>query len=76
MEIFRDKPKKYSNKQDFVFQAVEWIGEDVISDEFDNDDLDETDDLEDSLKDDLATDDLVDEFRDFIDSINPEDFQP
>jgi len=45
-------------------------------DEFDNDDLDETDDLEDSLKDDLATDDLVDEFRDFIDSINPEDFQP
>ena len=25
---------------------------------------------------DLATDDLVDEFRDFIDSINPEDFQP
>ena len=36
MEIFRDKPKKYSNKQDFVFQAVEWIGEDVISDEFDN----------------------------------------
>jgi DNA polymerase elongation subunit (family B) len=38
MEIFRDKPKKYSNKQDFVFQAVEWIGEDIISDEFDNDD--------------------------------------
>jgi bifunctional DNase/RNase len=45
-------------------------------DEFDGDDLDEADELEDSLKDDLATDDLVDEFRDFIDSINPEDFQP
>ena len=45
-------------------------------DEFDDDDLDEADELEDSLKDDLATDDLVDEFRDFIDSINPEDFQP
>ena len=45
-------------------------------DEFDGEGLDEADDLEDSLKDDLATDDLVDEFRDFIDSINPEDFQP
>jgi bifunctional DNase/RNase len=45
-------------------------------DEFDDEDTDETDDLEDSLKDDVATDDLVDEFRDFIDSINPEDFQP
>ena len=43
-------------------------------DEFD-DDLNESDDLEDSLEEDLATDDLVDEFRDFIDSINPEDFQ-
>jgi bifunctional DNase/RNase len=45
-------------------------------DEFDDEDTDETDDLEDSLKDNVATDDLVDEFRDFIDSINPEDFQP
>jgi len=44
-----------------------------MGDEFDDaDDLDESDGLEDSL----ATDDLVDEFRDFIDSINPEDFQP
>ena len=40
-----------------------------------DDDLNESDDLEDSLEEDLATDDLVDEFRDFIDSINPEDFQ-
>lgn len=38
-------------------------------------DLNESDNLEDSLEEDLATDDLVDEFRDFIDSINPEDFQ-
>jgi len=44
-----------------------------MGDEFDDaDDLDESAELEDSL----ATDDLVDEFRDFIDSINPEDFQP
>lgn len=35
------------------------------------------DDLEASLQGDMAsTDDLVDEFRDFIESINPEDFQP
>jgi hypothetical protein len=35
------------------------------------------DDLEASLQGDIAsTDDLVDEFRDFIESINPEDFQP
>jgi hypothetical protein len=38
MEIFRDKPKKYSNKQDFVFQIVEWIGEDHMSDEIDDND--------------------------------------
>lgn len=38
MEIFRNQSRKYSNKQDFVFQAVEWIGEDHMSDEFDNDD--------------------------------------
>ena len=38
MEIFRDKQRKHSNKQEFIFQIVEWIGEDVISDEFDNDD--------------------------------------
>jgi len=44
-----------------------------MGDEFDDaDELDDSDELEDSL----ATDDLVDEFRDFIDSINPEDFQP
>jgi hypothetical protein len=37
----------------------------------------EPDDLEASLQGDMAsTDDLVDEFRDFIESINPEDFQP
>ena len=38
MDGYRDKTRKHSNKQDFVFQAVEWVGEDVISDEFDNDD--------------------------------------
>jgi DNA polymerase elongation subunit (family B) len=38
MEIFRDKPKKYSNKQDFIFQAVEWVGEDISSDANDDDD--------------------------------------
>ena len=44
-----------------------------MGDEFDDaDELDDSDELGDSL----ATDDLVDEFRDFIDSINPEDFQP
>ena len=46
MEIFRDKPKKHSNKQDFIFQIVEWIGEDVISDEFDNDDDSQPDKLQ------------------------------
>jgi DNA polymerase elongation subunit (family B) len=50
MEIFRDKPKKYSNKQDFIFQAVEWIGEDVISDEFDNDDDSQPDKLQEDGK--------------------------
>jgi DNA polymerase elongation subunit (family B) len=50
MEIFRDKPKKYSNKQDFVFQAVEWIGEDHMSDEFDNDDDSQPDKLQEDGK--------------------------
>ena len=49
----------------------------IVSAEEPVDENSDPDDLEASLQGDIAaTDDLVDEFRDFIESINPEDFQP